>query len=71
MKIFSLALARTTARIGVVLLEQVEEEREVGVELGVERVRGRLVEHAAGDRVVALDGEETRLGEIGIQTLVW
>ena len=31
----------------VVLLEQVEEEREVGVELGVERVRRRLVEHAA------------------------
>ena len=55
----------------VILLEQVEQEREVGVELGVERVRGRLVEHAAGHRVVALDGEETWLGEIGIQTLVW
>ena len=56
---------------GVIPLEQVEQEREVGVELLVERVRRRLVEHAEGDRVVALDGEETRLGEIGIQTLVW
>ena len=56
------------ARVG---LEQVEEHREVGMELGVEGVRRRLVEDAAGDGVVPLDREEPRVGGIGIQTLVW
>ena len=71
MKIFSFALASTTTRIAVVALEQVEQDGEIVVEIGVECVRRRLVQHAARDRAVALDGEETGLGEIGIQTRVW
>ena len=71
MKIVSWALPSTTARTRVVALEPVEQRREVGVQLLVERVRRRLVEQADGDGAVALDAEEAEIGRRRIQTLVW
>jgi hypothetical protein len=54
-----------------IALDEVEEDGEVVVEVAVEGVRGRLVQHASRDCAMALDPEEAGLGDSWIQTCAW